>query len=248
MAEQLKNKKEAIEKGINEGVTKIDNFFKRLLNKMPDYLKTRFISAIILIPIAILIIYSPNIIFSGFVVATAVLMAFEWITIVKTEDESNMWRILGLIYILLPTVSLLYIKSVENGSDIVLWTFLIVWATDIAGLIVGRTIGGPKLAPIVSPNKTWSGLIGGVLASMFVALLSSVIFKESASFFIIFGGLLAIIEQVGDLIESKFKRTFGVKDSGNLIPGHGGIMDRLDGLTLVAPIIALVVMISKNVF
>ncbi len=248
MAEQLENKKEEIKKEIKSGANKIGDIFKKFLNMLPDYLKTRFISAIILIPIAILIIYSPLVIFAGFVIATAVLMAFEWITIVKTEEETNMWRMLGLIYILLPTVSLIYIKTANNGSDIVLWTFLIVWATDVAGLIVGRSIGGPKLAPTVSPNKTWSGLIGGILASMFVALLSSVIFTESASFFIIFGGLLAIIEQAGDLIESKFKRIFGVKDSGNLIPGHGGVMDRLDGLTLVAPIVALVVMFSSNVF
>ena len=248
MVEQLKNKAEEAKKEIKEGAVKAGNFFKGIFNKMPDYLKTRLLSALVLIPIAIFIIYSPSVIFSAFVIASAILMAFEWNTIAKSEEENNMWKILGLIYILLPTVSLTYIKSTENGSDVVLWTFLIVWATDIAGLLVGKTIGGPKLAPTISPNKTWSGLIGGVLASMFVALLTSVIFKESASFFIIFGGILAVVEQIGDLIESKFKRTFGVKDSGNLIPGHGGIMDRLDGLTLVAPVVAIVLLLSKNIF
>ena len=246
MEEQLKNK----EKNKNI-ILKIKNFFKSISNILPDYLKTRLLSAIVLIPIALAIFYSPLVIFSFFVIIVTILMAFEWITIVNTKEEeknNNKWKILGLIYILLPTTSLIYIKTVDNGSYIILWIFLVVWATDIAGLIVGKNVGGPKLAPVISPHKTWSGLIGGVLASMFVSLLTSVIFKESALFFIIFGGVLAVFEQLGDLTESKFKRTFGVKDSGNIIPGHGGIMDRLDGLTLVAPIVALIVLFSKNIF
>lgn len=246
MEEQLKNK----EKNKNI-ILKIKNFFKSISNILPDYLKTRLLSAIVLIPIALAIFYSPLVIFSFFVIIVTILMAFEWITIVNTKEEeknNNKWKILGLIYILLPTTSLIYIKTLDNGSYIILWIFLVVWATDIAGLIVGKNVGGPKLAPVISPHKTWSGLIGGVLASMFVSLLTSVIFKESALFFIIFGGVLAVFEQLGDLTESKFKRTFGVKDSGNIIPGHGGIMDRLDGLTLVAPIVALIVLFSKNIF
>ena len=246
MEEQLKNK----EKNKNI-ILKIKNFFKSISNILPDYLKTRLLSAIVLIPIALAIFYSPLVIFSFFVIIVTILMAFEWITIVNTKEEeknNNKWKILGLIYILLPTTSLIYIKTLDNGSYIILWIFLVVWATDIAGLIVGKNVGGPKLAPVISPHKTWSGLIGGVLASMFVSLLTSVIFKESALFFIIFGCVLAVFEQLGDLTESKFKRTFGVKDSGNIIPGHGGIMDRLDGLTLVAPIVALIVLFSKNIF
>lgn len=239
-------------KNIEENSEKIikntENFFKKFINLLPDYLRTRFISAIVLIPIAIFIIYSSKIVFTVFVIAMAILMAFEWITIVKTEEETNMWRILGLIYIILPSGSLVYIRNAANGADIVLWLFLVVWATDIAGLIVGKTVKGPKLAPSISPNKTWSGLIGGVLASMFVGLLSSVIFKESASFFIILSGILAVVEQASDLVESKFKRTFGVKDSGNIIPGHGGIMDRVDGLTLTAPVVALIMIFSSTVF
>lgn len=244
MVEQSKNKTVAAE----EKIEKAENLFKKFFNFMPEYLRTRFLSAIVLIPLAILIIYSSGVIFSFIIIIVSVLMAFEWITIVKTEEESNMWRILGLIYILIPTSSLIYIKSVKNGSDIILWLFLIVWATDIGALLAGKTFGGPKLAPVTSPNKTWSGLGGGVLASMFVGLVTSVIFKESALFFIFLSGVLAVIEQISDLLESKFKRTFGVKDSGNIIPGHGGIMDRVDGLTLTAPIVALIVMISNNVF
>ncbi len=245
---EVKTEIKNIEENSEKIIKNTENFFKKFINLLPDYLRTRFISAIVLIPIAIFIIYSSKVVFTVFVIAMAILMAFEWITIVKTEEETNMWRILGLIYIILPSGSLVYIRNAANGADIVLWLFLVVWATDIAGLIVGKTVKGPKLAPSISPNKTWSGLIGGVLASMFVGLLSSVIFKESASFFIILSGILAIVEQASDLVESKFKRTFGVKDSGNIIPGHGGIMDRVDGLTLTAPVVALIMIFSSAVF
>ena len=125
---------------------------------------------------------------------------------------------------------------------------MILWATDIAALLVGKNIGGPKLAPTISPKKTWSGAIGGVLASMFVGLLSSVVFNQTATFFIMFAGIMSVLEQIGDLTESKFKRHFDVKDSGNIIPGHGGILDRIDGLTFVAPAMALVVMFTNNIF
>lgn len=256
MVEQFKKEEEVLkeeikntENVVKEGIKKGENFFKKMFSLMPDYLKTRFLTAIVLMPIAILLIYSPKVIFDSFVVLVAIIMSYEWTTIMSTkEDDSNFFKICGLAYILIPLSSLIYIKSTENGSDIVFWLFLILWATDIFALIVGRTFGGPKLAPTISPNKTWSGSFGGLLASMFIGLLSSVIFKESAVFFIIFAGFISIAEQCGDLLESKFKRHFGVKDSGNIIPGHGGIMDRIDGLTFVAPIIALVVMFSNNIF
>ena len=230
-------------------VENTENIFKKFMDKMPDYLKTRFLTSIVLLPIAIFLIYSPAIIFNIFVVFVAILMSNEWTTIMnKKEEEGNFWKIAGLAYILIPLSSLIYIKSTENGSDIVFWLFLILWATDIAALLVGKNIGGPKLAPTISPKKTWSGAIGGVLASMFVGLLSSVIFKETAIFFIIFAAIMSVLEQIGDLTESKFKRYFEVKDSGNIIPGHGGILDRIDGLTFVAPAMALVVMFSNNIF
>ena len=241
MAEQNNNT-------VKEFCTKCKAMFDKFLNMMPEYLRTRFISAVVLIPIAIIIIYSTQLIFTFFAVAMAILMAFEWNTITRADADVNKWSLMGLVYIIVPVVSLIYIRSTPRGSDIILWLFLVVWATDIGGLLVGRTLGGPKLAPVISPNKTWSGLLGGMLASMFVGLITSVIFKESATFFIFFSGALAVLEQMGDLIESKFKRNFSVKDSGNIIPGHGGIMDRLDGFTIVAPVVALIVMFSKTIF
>jgi phosphatidate cytidylyltransferase len=232
----------------------------KILGIFPDYLSSRILSTVVLIPVALIIIYSTSFFFSICIVAVAIIMAYEWIILTNREkvEENNFsdgkWKILGLFYILIPLSSLIYIQNLQTeasssfGSDIVLWLFLIIWATDIGGLIVGKSVGGIKLAPKISPKKTCSGLIGGVLLSMFVGLLSSVMFKGSTTFFILFSGILAVFEQISDLIESKVKRIFGVKDSGNLIPGHGGILDRIDGLTLTAPILALVVIFSNNIF
>jgi phosphatidate cytidylyltransferase len=250
MVEQLKNKEEDIKEvqGVVDKDKKL-SIFSKILTFMPDYVRERLISGVVLSVLAILILYSSIIMFNLCILAVAVLMAFEWITIAKSEDDSNnKWRFLGLAYILLPCSSLIFIREVTKGADIVLWLFLVVWVTDIAAMIVGKTIGGPKLAPKTSPKKTWSGLMGGVVASMFVGLICSVLFQENALFFIILSGFMAIVEQISDLLESKFKRYFNVKDSGNLIPGHGGVMDRVDGLTLTAPFVALLVLFSHSIF
>jgi phosphatidate cytidylyltransferase len=112
-----------------------------------------------------------------------------------------------------------------------LFIFAVVWATDIFAYFIGRAIGGPKLAPPISPGKTWSGAIGGTLASVLAGLAVVYLAGEPVGF-----GLVAVIlllsiaSQIGDLFESWIKRRFGVKDSSRLIPGHGGVMDRVDGL------------------
>ncbi len=238
-----------VEVVVDDVVKKSGNIFDKILNLLPEYLKDRVAPAVILIILAIIILYSSVLIFNFCILAIAILMAFEWITIARSEDEkTNKWRFLGLAYIMLPCISLMFLRGVGNGADIILWLFLVVWATDTAAMIVGITFGGPKLAPTISPKKTWSGLAGGVMASMFIGLLCSVLFKESALFFIILSGLMAALEQAGDLLESKFKRYFNAKDSGSLIPGHGGIMDRVDGLTLTAPFVALLAMLSSSIF
>ncbi|MEX1147335.1 MAG: phosphatidate cytidylyltransferase, partial [Sphingomonadales bacterium] len=112
---------------------------------------------------------------------------------------------------------------------------------DIGGYFAGRRIGGPRLAPGISPNKTWAGLLGGMLLSVIAALGLGILFTFSvpAWWLVAAGAGLAIWAQAGDLAESAMKRHFGVKDSGTIIPGHGGVMDRLDGLVVVAPAVAL---------
>ena len=122
-----------------------------------------------------------------------------------------------------------------------LWFQIMVWCVDIGGYVVGCNLKGPKLAPKISPNKTWSGLIGGVVFSVAASVVFSHLFSlhANALFYAVFGGVIAVIAQIGDLVESYIKRSIGIKDSSNLIPGHGGVFDRVDGLIFTAPLVAL---------
>ena len=121
-----------------------------------------------------------------------------------------------------------------------------VWAMDIGGFIIGCNLKGPKLAPKISPNKTWSGLIGGIVFAMVASYLYIWLLAElsvikvddnTQTFFVVLGGIIAAVSQIGDLIESAIKRKLGVKDSSSLIPGHGGVFDRVDGLIFAAPFV-----------
>ena len=143
----------------------------------------------------------------------------------------------GMLYAGLPTIALFYVSRQFDGVGIVLWAMSIVWATDIGAYFAGRAIGGAKLAPAISPNKTWAGLIGGVIAAEIVGFLLARILDVPLRLAFV-AGLLAIAAQVGDLYESAMKRRANVKDSGRLLPGHGGVMDRLDGVVPVACIVA----------
>ncbi|MDR2526877.1 MAG: phosphatidate cytidylyltransferase [Rickettsiales bacterium] len=218
----------------------MEDKFKKILELFPENLRKRILSAVIIVPIVIIIICSWQLFFNTFIVSLAVFMGYEWITIAYEEDKkTNKWKFLGLLYIISPCFSLMYLKSLNGGEDLIIWLLLVVIATDTAGMLVGGRFGGPKLAPSISPKKTWSGLAGGIIVSMMVGFLLSFIIFGDVILYTLFSGILAIVEQCSDLLESKFKRYFGVKDSGNLIPGHGGILDRVDGLTLTAPLIVL---------
>ncbi len=149
------------------------------------------------------------------------------------------WLGAGVFYAGLPAFALLYLRANFDGATLALWAMAIVWATDIGAYFAGRAIGGPKLAPRLSPNKTWAGLIGGMAAALaagFLLAWGTNLSWRLASI----AGLLAIAAQAGDLFESWLKRRAGAKDSGRLLPGHGGVMDRLDGLVPVACLVALV--------
>ena len=149
---------------------------------------------------------------------------------------ASRWLPIGILYAAIPAASLAFLRG-DNASGLltVLILFGLVWSTDIFAYFVGRAIGGPKLAPGISPNKTWSGAIGGAAAA--VAIGTMIAFHNGHAGnpllpFIIL--LISIASQCGDLFESWVKRKFGVKDSGTMIPGHGGMMDRVDGLAVAA--------------
>jgi phosphatidate cytidylyltransferase len=119
---------------------------------------------------------------------------------------------------------------------------LVVWGTDIGGYFVGRSVGGAKLVPQISPNKTWSGLFGGMALAALAGATGAVWFNlGNAILLALAGAILAVVAQIGDIAESALKRHFDVKDSSRLIPGHGGLLDRVDGLVFVAPVVAVAV-------
>jgi len=148
----------------------------------------------------------------------------------------------GVLYTGLPVVALGWIRGDEPlGFLATLFVLLSVIVTDIGAYASGRTIGGPKLWPAVSPNKTWSGLVGGVFAASIAgAVFAWASGTGSASWLATLGLVLGLVAQGGDLAESALKRHFGLKDSSNLIPGHGGVMDRMDGIVTASVIAAIV--------
>jgi len=166
------------------------------------------------------------------------VLVFVWgasIVAAWRADRLTRWGLVGIPYVALPVLALGLLRQGEWGLQAVLWIMVVVWAADIGAFFAGRIIGGPKLAPRISPKKTWAGLGGAVVAAM---LFSVVMWWASGlantAMALALGALMGIIEQMGDLFESAAKRRFGLKDSGNLIPGHGGILDRIDGLVAAA--------------
>lgn len=151
------------------------------------------------------------------------------------------WISTGLAYAGLPAVSLIWLRNQPDGFALVMWTMGLVWATDILAYFAGRAIGGPKIWPAISPNKTWAGLLGGMAgAGAFSVLFAHFAgWPQALPVMALLGAGLAVVAQAGDFFESWLKRRAGVKDSGTLLRAHGGIMDRVDGLVPVACVVAL---------
>ncbi|MXU65833.1 phosphatidate cytidylyltransferase [Oceanomicrobium pacificus] len=142
------------------------------------------------------------------------------------------WSFAGLAYIALAMAGLALLRSdSDDGFTLILWLVLTVVAADVGGYFAGRIFGGPKLWPAVSPKKTWSGAIGGWVLAMLVAAIMAPLIEGVLLFPLVLLGLVtAMVSQAGDLLESHVKRVRGIKDSGQIMPGHGGLLDRLDGL------------------
>ncbi|MEM6650057.1 MAG: phosphatidate cytidylyltransferase [Pseudomonadota bacterium] len=162
------------------------------------------------------------------------------------------WPLAGALYLLVPAVSALYIRhGAGDGRALTLLLFGVVWATDSGAYLAGKVIGGPKLWPALSPKKTWAGAAGGFMAGILVAvvigpLLGAVFLPLQLA---ILGGLLSFAAIAGDLTESAVKRFYGVKDSGGVFPGHGGVLDRLDGFLMAVCVLALFTLLRHhNVF
>lgn len=186
----------------------------------------------------------------AFVVGAAVLLG-SWfayflslfagivLAFVKSRGETRRkLLVLGVPYISIGLGSVIWLYELV-GFAVTLWFVLVVWAVDVGGYVVGCSLKGPKLAPKISPNKTWSGLIGGMLFSVGIstAVCWYVGALPHALYYGMLAAMIAVIAQIGDLIESAMKRSLNLKDSSDLIPGHGGIFDRIDGLIFAAPFV-----------
>jgi len=159
--------------------------------------------------------------------------------------EHRLFLVAGFAYIYLACIGLVWLRELNPaGMETVIWLGIVVVMTDSCAYFTGRTVGGPKLAPKVSPKKTWSGLLGGVTGAALGGGAVASLFGAHILTLGVMGGLFAVIAQLGDLVVSKAKRTFGVKDSSNLIPGHGGVLDRLDGFLSTSLAFAAVVLLG----
>jgi phosphatidate cytidylyltransferase len=207
-------------------------------------LATRILTGVILVCIALLAAYAGGDIFAVLVAAVATAMFYEWTRMVRGWGLG--WYVGGFLYALLPALALLWIRERDaHGLTLLIWAFIVTWSTDIGAYFAGRNFGKRKLAPSISPNKTVEGLYGGMAAATLLGgawALANGLGKPLLAF----PPLLAIAAQTGDLFESWMKRRAGVKDSGNWLPGHGGVLDRLDGLVPVAVLIALAQLIGAT--
>jgi phosphatidate cytidylyltransferase len=210
-------------------------------------LPVRAASAVVMVVVAGTALWLGGWLWALFVGAIAAGVLWEWRGLVRgfaaTPRQQTLWNLGGMLYIGFATAMLLFLRSEFFPVIASLSVILAVIATDIGAYFAGRTIGGPKIAPSISPSKTWAGLLGGMVGATlaFAGLMAFQYESKSAGTgappawgeAVFFGCFTAVVAQAGDFFESWMKRRAGVKDSGKLIPGHGGLFDRIDGLLAV---------------
>ena len=200
-------------------------------------LLVRTLTGVILIAIALVATVKGGMLLAVVVAAVATAMYYEWMRIVRGWGAA--WSVGGFFYALLPALALLWVRERDaHGLVLLIWIFLVTWSTDIGAYFAGRAFGRRKLAPSISPGKTVEGLYGGVIAAAVIGGAWTLCTALGASLLIL-APLFALAAQAGDLFESAMKRRAGIKDSGAWLPGHGGVLDRLDGLVPVAVLTAL---------
>lgn len=167
----------------------------------------------------------------------------------RRHDTETWLTAIGVLWVALPLGALVWLSANEAyGRAVIFWILGIVWATDTGAYVVGRQVGGPKLAPRFSPSKTWSGLLGGMVSAAIAGPVIVLLFGGSLNWpLVLASGALAGVAQCGDLAESVVKRHYGVKDASSLIPGHGGLLDRLDGMLAVIPVVSILSLLFGSV-
>jgi phosphatidate cytidylyltransferase len=215
-------------------------------------LAQRTATAILLIPAFILINWIGGWWFTLALILMAILMHQEWQKI--SPRQNFKWKFLGISYIAVPIASAIALRnfsySASDGAGFyaLLYLVAVVVATDVGAYFSGRRFGSRKLAPAISPNKTWAGLYGGIVCAIGISwvLLSYTPWPEGYLSAALMAVIIAILAQLGDLFESWMKRQSGVKDSGTLLPGHGGVLDRLDGYILPLPFYTFMVWLNAD--
>jgi phosphatidate cytidylyltransferase len=167
------------------------------------------------------------------------------VAIAEKDLRLRLWGAAATLWIALPCAAILWLDRGAGGRERIIYLFAVVWASDIGAYAFGRLIGGPKLAPALSPNKTWAGAVGGLASAMVIGGLAAAAYTaDPPALLLAISAFVAIAAQAGDLIESFAKRCFNVKDSGGLIPGHGGLLDRLDSLLAAALALAVALTVA----
>lgn len=212
---------------------------------MSSVLNKRILSSIILISLIATILNLNNIFFLIFLIIVFSICSYEWLKLVN----KNYFKICGLLFLIFSFYAAYKIKVLNENNIFFYFTILVTIGSDLGGYIFGKIFKGPKLTHI-SPNKTYSGAIGSFLISFLLVILYCQFFDiiilnlEKFSYnFILLILILSFVSQLGDLIISYFKRIAGLKDTGNLIPGHGGFLDRLDGAIFVFPFFYIIIKI-----
>ena len=201
----------------------------------------RAASALVLLPVVLYAAYRGGLAWLALLVLACLLGLNEWRAMGRAGHLTAAARLAGALYIGLALVRLVWLRHRPGGLGATALLLGAVWATDIGAYLAGRFVGGRRLAPSISPGKTWSGAVGGLgaalLAGVWLGRLAGLPPGRAAGL----AALLSIAAQAGDLLESAAKRRCGVKDSGRLIPGHGGLLDRVDGILAAAPVLAAVI-------
>lgn len=240
------------------------DFFDKIFNIVFDLTKTfqkdmesdtnlqkRIKTACVFGFIFLVCLFSGGFLTNALFVTIGFIVYYEILAMISVNRENyEVYKkqiILATIYVSLPFSSLLTINNHGKGHALIFWFFCVIWATDIGAFFVGRSVGGKKLMPLVSPGKTVSGSIGGLVCAFFVGFFMSFLSVGTqlqnlgiASFGFI-AVVISVFAQCGDLLESYIKRKFGVKDSGTILPGHGGMMDRMDSVTFAAPVFLFII-------
>ncbi len=219
-------------------------------------LGVRTLSGVVMMAIAIALIWVGGYAFMALIAIVGLGVMWEWTRLVfgftKSSAHRALWVACGIVYLGVACLALIMLSASHFGFSPAVLLIAGVIGTDVGAYCAGRTIGGPKIAPKISPSKTWAGLFGGMVgAGLAMILVQKFIgmdytFVYSIPWTIGAGALLAMVAQAGDFFESWMKRRAGVKDSGRLIPGHGGLFDRVDGLIAVAFVAGLLIFFSGN--